>query len=152
MSKPEFVYTTYIKTTPEKLWEALTNPEFTRQYWANIENVSDWKKGSKWDHIARDDSDPVWVTGQILEVDRPKRLVFSWIDPDNQKDQSRVTYEIEKIEDMTRLTVTHDNFTPESAMPPKISQGWPKVLASLKSFLETGKGMELFGQRKNASR
>src|SRR5947207_13079919 len=102
MSKPELIYTTYIRTTPEKLWDAITNPEFTRQYWGGLENVSDWKKGSKWEHIARDEADPVYVTGRVLESDRPKRLVLTWADPDNLPDESHVTFEIEQLEDIVR--------------------------------------------------
>src|SRR3954462_14900213 len=107
MTKPDYVYTTYIKTTPEKLWDAITNGEFTRQYWGGLENVSDWKKGSKWQHIAPDEKDPVYVTGQVLEADRPKRLVLTWADPERLDDESRVTFDIEPIEDMVRLTVIH---------------------------------------------
>jgi uncharacterized protein YndB with AHSA1/START domain len=148
MTKPEFVYTTFIKTTPEKLWDAITNPEFTRQYWGGLENVSDWKKGSKWEHIARDEKDPVYVTGHVLEADRPKRLVLTWADPDNLPDESRVTFEIEQIEDMVRLTVVHGDFKPGSTMAPKIESGWPRVLSSLKSFLETGRGLNVRAGKK----
>src|SRR3982751_6249950 len=102
MRKPEQVYTTFIRTTPKKLWAAITQPKFPRQYWGGLDNVSDWKKGSKWEHIARDEADPVYVTGRVLEVDGPKRLVLTWADPDDLADESRVTFEIEQIEDMVR--------------------------------------------------
>ena len=74
----------------------------------------------------------------------PKRLVLTWVDPDDLKDKSRVTFEIEKVEDMVCLTVTHDKFTAGSTMAGKVSKGWPKVLSSLKTFLETGKGLNVF--------
>src|SRR5262245_16703833 len=129
-TKPEFVYTTYIRSTPEKVWDAITTPEFARQYWGGLENVSDWKKGSQWQHIARDEQDPVYVTGRVLEIDRPKRLVLTWADPDRLDDESRVTFEIEPIADMVRLTVVHGHFIAGSIMAPKVEAGWPRVLSS----------------------
>ena len=142
MQKPKLVYTTYIRTTPKKVWAAITKPEFTRQYWGEMTNVSDWKKGSKWEH--HNPEHEVWVTGKVVESIPAKRLVLTWADPDDLKDKSRVTFEIEKIEDMVRLTVTHDKFTIGSTMTGKVSRGWPKVLSSLKTFLETGKGLNIF--------
>jgi len=142
MQKPKLVYTTYIRSTPKEVWAAITKPEFTRQYWAGLANVSDWKKGSKWEHTTKENE--AWITGKVLECNPPKRLVLSWADPDDHKDKSRVTFELEKVEDMVHLTVTHDKFTTGSTMAGKVSQGWPKVLSSLKTFLETGKGLNIF--------
>ncbi|HEV2695996.1 MAG TPA: SRPBCC family protein [Verrucomicrobiae bacterium] len=142
MKKPKLVYTTYIKSTPKKTWDAITKPEFTRQYWAGIANVSDWKKGSKWEHTTSENE--IWVTGKVVECTPSKRLVISWAVPDKLKDVSRVTFELEAIEDLTCLTVTHDNFKTGSKMMGKVSWGWPRVLSSLKSFLETGKGLNIF--------
>ena len=141
MQKPKQVYTTFIRTTPKKLWAAITKPEFTRQYWAGIENASDWKKGSKWEHIGGDKKREVWITGKVLECIPPKRLVLSWADPDDLADKSRVTFEIEQIKHQVCLTVTHGNFKADSKMAGKVSWGWPRVLSSMKSFLETGKGL-----------
>ena len=141
MQKPKLVYTTLIRTTPKKLWAAITKPEFTRQYWANMTNVSDWKRGSKWEH--HNPEGEVWVTGKVLESNPPKRLVLSWADPDNLKDKSRVTFEIEAMEDMVCLNVTHDKLTAGSKMLKGVSWGWPRVLSSMKSFLETGKGLTI---------
>ena len=149
MSKSKFVYVSYIRTTPEKLWEALTRPEFTRQYWGNMENHSDWRAGSKWEHRnPADKEDPIWITGRVVESDRPRRLVLTWADPANLSDESRVTFEITQIEDLTELTVIHGEFHPGSDMATKVQWGWPRVLSSLKSFLETGKGFDIMRVKK----
>lgn len=143
MTNPEFIYTTYIQTTPEKLWNAITNPEFTHQYWAGNENVSDWQKGSKWEHIAKEDKS-VWVVGEVLESIPPKRLVLTWADPDDLADSSKVTFEIEPFQDSVRLIVVHGDFKAGSTMLGKVSGGWPRVLSSLKSLLETGKALDIW--------
>jgi uncharacterized protein YndB with AHSA1/START domain len=135
----EFLYTTYIKTTPRQVWDAITTPEFTRQYWGHA-NISDWKVGSKWEHVNQETGN-VLMTGEILEANPPKRLVLSWVPPDkrgNESETSRVTFEIDVIEDMVRLNVIHDRLQAGSDMARGISNGWPRVLSSMKSFLETG--------------
>jgi len=142
MKKPKQVYTMLIRSTPKKTWDAITKPAFTRKYWGDMANVSNWKSGSKWEHLNPDNE--VWVTGKVEESTPTTRLVLSWVDPDNLKDKSRVTFEIEKIENLVLLTVTHDNFSAGSTMPDKVAWGWPRVLSSLKSFLETGKGLNIF--------
>ena len=146
MQNPKQVYTTFIRTTPKKLWAAITKPEFTRQYWGGARNVSDWKKGSKWQHVFENEPDPVYVVGKVLESVPHKRLVLSWLDPDKRADKSRVTFEIEAIKDQVCLTVTHGNFKAGSTMAGKVSWGWPRVLSSMKSYLETGKGLNVFAR------
>ncbi len=136
----DFIYTTYIKTTPDKVWSAITNPEFTRQYWVH-DNVSDWKVGSTWQHVASEGQ--IRIVGQVLESVPPKRLVLSWASPENPSDDSRVTFEIEAIEDMVRLNVMHGNFKAGSTMAGAVVKGWPLVLSSMKSFLETGKAIDI---------
>lgn len=143
MGKPKLVYTTYIRSTPKKTWDAISNPKFARQYWAGMANVSDWRKGSKWEHL--NPGNEVWVVGQVVECTPPKRLVLTWVDPDAPKDKSRVTFEIEKVGSSVCLTVTHDQFKEGSKMVKKVTSGWPRVLSSMKSFLETGEGLDIFG-------
>ncbi len=144
MKSTQFVYTTYMKTTPEKVWQAITNPEFARQYWGHG-NVSDWKKGSPWYHVEKGKSNnEARVCGEVIEVNPPKRLVITWVEPSNKSDQSRVTFEIDSLEDMVRLVVTHDKLVEGSDMASKISVGWPLVLSNMKTYLETNKTFNLW--------
>lgn len=141
MSKPQFVYVTYINTTPEKLWTALTDGEVTRQYWDHL-NVSDWKPGSRWEHQRADGTARADVVGTVVESTPPKRLVITWADPADGADparHSRVTFAIAPLDGKVQLTVVHDQLEAGSKMLESISDGWPRVLSSLKSFLETGK-------------
>jgi len=139
MSKPEFVYTTYIETSAEKLWHALTDSDFTERYWFGGRVTSDWKVGSSFD-IARNGK-PI-IKGKVLESDPPKRLAYTW-DPrstDAEPERtSRVTFDLEPRGTVIKLTVTHDNLDEGGKTFRDISGGWPMVLASLKSILETGR-------------
>ncbi|MDB5619456.1 SRPBCC family protein [Tardiphaga sp.] len=139
MSKPEFVYTTFIKTTPEKLWHALTDRAFTESYWFGCSLQSDWKVGSAM-QMTRDGR--VMNECVILETDPPRRLSYSWLtvfDEVMKKERpSRVTFVLEPNQGAVKLTVTHEGFAEGSATLPSISTGWPLVLSSLKSILETG--------------
>ena len=140
MSKPQFVYVTYIETTPEKLWQALTSSEFTRQYWFGSEIRSDWKVGSP---VALVMSGRTTDTGEILEADPPRRLSYSF---KHQKyaelrDEpiSRVVFTLEPFGQLVKLTVLHDGFVEGGKYLGAISNGWPAILSGLKSLLETGK-------------
>lgn len=104
-------------------------------------NVSDWEKGSEWRHVTEDDE--AWVGGEVVESIPNKKLTLTWFEPDEPEDVSRISYEIEALDGTVCLTVVHDNFKATSAMPEKVSKGWPMVLSSLKSFLETGKGINI---------
>jgi uncharacterized protein YndB with AHSA1/START domain len=140
MSKPNFVYVVYIQTTPEKVWQALIDPEMTKDYWGRRRNASDWKTGSAWRHENYDDPNDVAVIGSVVESNRPHRLVLTWEHPD-QNDVSRVSFDIEAYHDAVRLTVTHEELTPD--MLRAISAGWPAVLSSLKTMLETGASLPM---------
>lgn len=143
MTKPDFVYTTYINATPQKVWDAITNPEFTRQYWGH-DMVSDWKQGADW-QLIDNANDAVKVVGRVIESNPPKKLVLSWAEPSDKADNSQVTFEIEAVDDMVRLNVIHDGFKMDSKLPGRISKGWPLVLSGLKSLLETGNPISLKG-------
>lgn len=141
MDKPQFVYVTYIATSPEKLWDALLDPGMTEKYWQH-ENVSDWRPGSRWEHRAFDEDRTVRLVGKVVEASRPRRLVLTWAFPADEAREaghSRVTFEIEPVGDLVRLTVTHDRLEPDSEMLRGITKGWPKVLSSLKTLLEVGR-------------
>jgi uncharacterized protein YndB with AHSA1/START domain len=144
MAKSSFTYVTYIATTAEALWKALLDGEFTRQYWGH-ENVSDWQPGSEWEHRRADASRATVILGRVVAASAPTKLVITWADPkdrERRERHSRVTFDIETLGSMVRLTVTHDELEPGSDMQRSISQGWPRVLSSLKSMLETGRPLD----------
>lgn len=147
-----FVYVTYIASGPEKVFEAITNPEIAQRYWGH-ENISDWEPGSGWEHVQANDERAVELTGKVVEVSPPKRLVITWANASQASDptaHSRVTFEIEAYDDMARLTVTHDELEAGSGMAKGISKGWPLVLSSMKSLLETGRGLDVFAEARTA--
>jgi uncharacterized protein YndB with AHSA1/START domain len=142
----KFVYVTYIVSTPERVFEAITRPDIARRYWAH-ENVSDWQPGSKWEHVAADGN--VKIAGNVIECTPPRRLVITWANPSAFSDpakHSRVTFELVPFDGMVRLTVTHDELESGSQMAAGISKGWPIVLSSLKSFVETGRALDVFAK------
>ncbi|HEY8993744.1 MAG TPA: SRPBCC family protein [Lacunisphaera sp.] len=140
MTPSAFVYTTYIKTTPEKLWHALTNAEFMKQYWFGALIESDWKTGSPW-KMSFPDGD-VADAGEIVESVPAKRLVIKWRNewkPEMKAEgYSRCTFEIEPADGALKLTVTHSIDKTGSKLIEAVSGGWPKILSNLKSILETG--------------
>jgi len=141
MSKPEFVYTIYIASTPEKVFEALTDTEMSERYWHGNSVVSDWTVGSPFTlRLARHDND---VTGKVLEYDPPRRLSYSFLAHDGSDGgkASRVAVELERQRDQVRLTMIHDGFEPNSPVLEKVGVGWPLILSSLKSYIECGKVM-----------
>ena len=130
--RPTFVYVTYIESTPEQVWHALTDADLTAEYWGHS-NVSDWQAGSPWEHRRTDGSGIADVVGTVLETVPPSGLV---IDASADR-RSQVTFDIEPYREIVRLTVTHENLADEADYD-AISAGWPAVLANLKSLLETG--------------
>jgi uncharacterized protein YndB with AHSA1/START domain len=148
-----FVYVTYIRSTPQKVFDAITRPEVARRYWGH-ENVSDWQPGSGWEHVRANEQRTVNIVGKVVEATPPTRLVLTWASPAQAGDpasSSRVTFEVEPYEEMVRLTVTHDELEAGSGMARGIRQGWPIVLSSLKSLLETGEGIDVFAKPKAAA-
>lgn len=153
MPKPEFVYVTYIKTTPEKLWQALTDPAFTRRYWG-VEFETDWAEGSPmvWTERGVRTGHPDQV---VLVSEPPRRLSYTWhtftpewaeavgmsdrLETIAGEPRSKVTFDIEPYgDDAVKLTVVHDGFEPGSVVLETCSQGWPGLLSGLKTLLETG--------------
>ena len=148
-----FVYVTYIRSTPQKVFDAITKPEIARRYWGH-ENVSDWAPGSPWQHVRADAQRTVQLVGEVVEVTPPTRLVITWANASQAGEAdatSRVAFDIAPYDDMVRLTVTHDELQAGSGMDKGIRQGWPIVLSSLKSLLETGEGIDVFAKPKVAA-
>ena len=139
--KPRHLYEVYIRTTPEKLWTAITNPDFTKDYFHGTRVTSDWKKGSPVVHLSTDGK-PM-LEGKIVEIDPPNRLVTTFVatwGEDTRKDRpSRVTWEIQRHGEVCKLIVTHDDFDGETATYKSTGPGWNPILSGLKTLLETGK-------------
>jgi DNA-binding transcriptional ArsR family regulator/uncharacterized protein YndB with AHSA1/START domain len=153
VDRPSFVYTTYIRTAPDQLWRALTEPAFTRRYWSATFRT-DWAPGSAmgWELFGIEIADPEQV---VLESDPYRRLSYTWhtVTPEladrlrlteqarerlAAERRSTVTFEIEALGELVKLTVVHDGFDPGSLMATMVSQGWPRILSDLKTLLETG--------------
>lgn len=140
MSRSQFVYVTYIRTTPEKLWSALTDAEFMKQYWFGNHCESAWTAGAPWKMVSQDGA--VLDAGEILEVDPPRRLVIRWRNqfrPElHAEGDSRCTMDLEPSGAAVKLTITHVVEREGSKLIEAVGGGWPKVLSNLKSLLETG--------------
>jgi uncharacterized protein YndB with AHSA1/START domain len=135
-----FVYVTYIRTTPEQLWSALTSPDFMKKYWFGMHQESDWKAGSSWRLVFPDGR--VADTGEIVELDPPRRFVLKWrneFKPELKSEgYSRCTVELEPAAGAVKLTITHVMDQARSTFIEAVSGGWPRILSNLKSLLETG--------------
>jgi uncharacterized protein YndB with AHSA1/START domain/DNA-binding transcriptional ArsR family regulator len=160
MDKPEFVYTTFIKSTPARVWQALTDPAFTRRYWG-VEFETDWTPGSTvtFREAGATVADPEQV---VLQADPYRRLAYTWhtftpewgrahgVDDDLRarlaaEPRSKVSFDLEETGEVVKLTVVHDGFEPGSTVAEMLSNGWPHVLSSLKTFLETGEALVAAG-------
>jgi uncharacterized protein YndB with AHSA1/START domain len=140
VNKPAFVYVTYIATTPEKLWTALTDGEFTRRHWGGRRIRSDWIVGSPVEHV-REDGGIDW-RGEVVRSQPPHLLSYTFhmqISDDHRSEKpSQVTFELQPMGSLVKLTLTHEDFEPGSATFETTRHGWPAIMSSLKSLLETG--------------
>jgi uncharacterized protein YndB with AHSA1/START domain len=140
MANSVFVYVTYIRTTPDSLWSALTDPEFTQKYWFGVRQESDWKVGSAWRLVFSDGG--VADTGEIVDCVPPQRLVIKWRNefrPELKAEgYSRCVIELEPAGDSVKLSITHSIERDDSQFIKAVSGGWPMILSNLKSLLETG--------------
>ena len=144
MNNSRFVYVTCIRTTPEKLWKALIDPEFTRRFWNETWQDCEWKPGATWRLMIPDGR--VADAGEVVEIEPQRRLVLRWRNefmPElREEGYSRMTYEIEKKGESVKLTVIHEMERGGSKLIDAVSGGWPMILSSLKSLLETGQALE----------
>ena len=142
----QFIYVTYIRTTPEQLWQALTDPAFVRQYWFGMTQECEWKEGAPW--ALKFEDGRVADTGEVLEIDPPRRLVLKWrneFKPELKAEgHSRCVFELVAEGELVKLTITHAMDRPVeggSKVISAVSGGWPKILSGLKTLLETGEAL-----------
>jgi uncharacterized protein YndB with AHSA1/START domain/DNA-binding transcriptional ArsR family regulator len=142
---PKHIYEVYIRTTPERLWQAITDPSFTKQYFYDQSVESSWKPGADYTHRSPDGT--IRIQGKIVEIERPYRLVQTFACPFKEETRmdrpSRVTWTIEKKGDVCKLTLVHDDFDGETETFKSVGPGWNPVLSGLKTLLETGKPLAL---------
>jgi uncharacterized protein YndB with AHSA1/START domain len=139
MARSTFVYVTYIRTTSEKLWSALTDAEFMKQYWFGMHCESKWTAGSSWKLVSGDGQ--IFDAGEIVEAEPPRRLVIHWqnLKPELKAEgESQCTMELEPSGTAVKLSITHTIERAPSKLIEAVSGGWPKVISNLKSLLETG--------------
>jgi uncharacterized protein YndB with AHSA1/START domain len=141
MARSTFVYVTYIRTTPERLWSALTtDAEFMKQYWFGVHCQSQWTPGSSWKMVYTDGT--ISDSGEILEADPPRRLVIRWQHQNKPElkaeGDSRCTLELEPTGTAVKLSIIHTIEREPSKLIEAVSGGWPKIISNLKSLLETG--------------
>jgi len=140
MARSTFVYATYIRTTPERLWSALTDPEFMKQYWFGMHCKSSFTTGASWQLVS--ENGDVWDAGEIVEAVPPQRLVIRWehqMRPELKAEgASLCTLELVPAGQAVKLTITHSIEREGSKLVEAVSGGWPKILSNLKSLLETG--------------
>ncbi|PJZ75351.1 SRPBCC family protein [Leptospira neocaledonica] len=158
-SEIKFIYSTYIASSPEKVWEALTNSEFSQKYWFGSKIEGDWRVGGGFKFL--DPNGELLVVGKILKYDKPFLLSYTWELPpgftsvppeikarlEKSKEPTRVTYILKPMKDLTKLTVLHEDLLPEDFIENPdtfvgLNNGWPAILSSLKSLLETGKALQ----------
>ena len=150
MTKPEFVYAIYIEAPATKVWEALTDGEHTKHFWSRYVR-SDWKAGSRVEFL-RADKSKLSHDGEVLEIDPPNRLVMTFdVSAEGMVEPpSRVTYELSEQHGATKLVVMHEGFPPNSKVLPAISGGWPAILSSMKTYIESGEAMRMTDESRKA--
>lgn len=144
-TKLQHLYVTYIRTTPEELWEALTDPARTKLFFHNTEVMSDFEVGATIGYMMADDSGEMKpaLSGEILEIEPGRRLVYTFAFASNDDPPSRVAWEIEPLGDVVKLTVLHDEFESETETFTSVAQGWPPIFSGLKTYLETGEVLRI---------
>ncbi len=145
MNKLNFTYVSYIKTTPDELWKALTSADFTRKYWFGNSVETNWKVGAPIAFVGAEGKTN--ISGTVLVVEKPTTLSYTWTAPTPEGERpetpSKVTFHLEPNGHMMKLTVTHDEFPEGSNVFKRIQNGWPMVLSSLKSLLESGDALDV---------
>jgi uncharacterized protein YndB with AHSA1/START domain len=140
MARSSFVYVSYIRTTPEKLWSALTDPEFMKQYWFGTHAESQWTAGSAWQLVSP--SGQILDRGQVVEAQPPQRLVIRWqneFKPELKAEgASLCTFELTPVGSSVKLSISHTIELETSKFIEAVSGGWPKIISNLKSLLENG--------------
>jgi uncharacterized protein YndB with AHSA1/START domain len=140
VAKSSFVYVTFIRATPERLWSALISADFMKEYWFGMHFKTDWKVGAQWELLFADGR--IADTGEVAEFDPPRRLVLKWrneFKPELKAEgYARCLIELEPVSEAVKLTITHTMDRAESKFIQAVSGGWPRILSNLKSLLETG--------------
>ncbi|MEY9877381.1 uncharacterized protein YndB with AHSA1/START domain [Streptacidiphilus sp. MAP12-33] len=143
MSIATYSYPTYVRASADQVWSALTDADLTARYWGHA-NVSDWRPGSRWQHVRTDGSGVADVVGRVLAAEPPTRLVITFGEPSTDDgaatEPSVVTFLVEPYRDIVRLTVTHEKL-PDAQALRDVAHGWPAVLSNLKTLLETGEAL-----------
>ena len=144
MAESRFVYVTYIRATPQAIWDELTNPERNKLFWSGYHQQTSWKVGDAYEIVGPDGR--AWDTGKVLACDPPRRIEVTWLHEHDEamraEGESTCTFELEPATDtVTKLTVTHAIGRANSKLIGAVSNGWPSILASLKSLIETGSAL-----------
>jgi uncharacterized protein YndB with AHSA1/START domain len=144
MAESRFVYVTYIRATPQAVWGELTNPERNKLFWSGYHQETSWKVGDDYEVVGPDGR--AWDVGKVLACDPPKRIQVTWLHQSDAamraEGESTCTFELESVSaEVTKLTVTHQIGRGDSKLIAAVSNGWPSILASLKSLIETGRAL-----------
>jgi len=144
MAESRFVYVTYIRATPQQVWDELTNPQRNKLFWSGYHQETSWKVGDDYEIVGPDGR--AWDTGKVLACDPPTRIEVTWLHQNDEamraEGESTCTFELEAASpEVTKLTLTHSIGRAASKLIGAVSNGWPSILASLKSLIETGRAL-----------